>query len=361
LGGGYHIGIIQEKNKNLFDLICSLENLFTAWDRFSVGKHLKPDVMTFEHRLEDRLFALREELASESYHHDPYKPFTIHDPKQRSIHKATVKDRVVHQALVNVIEPLFEKRFIFDSFSCRLGKGTHAAVDRLRTFLRQASSNNTRTVYALKCDIRKFFASVDHRILLSLIGRVIKDKRTIKLIEGIVGSFSMASAKGLPLGNLTSQLFANVYLHELDCFAKFNLREKYYIRYCDDFMILSESRGHLVELISRLGYFLDSRLSLGLHPKKVFIRSWLQGVDFLGYVLLSHATVIRTKTVRRMLKRATDENLPSYAGLCRHADAYDLERLLQTKALCSSKERLVGKNFSLNSAAFDEARKKWYH
>lgn len=238
----------------------------------------------------------------------------------------------MHQALINVIEPFFEKRFIFDSFSCRVEKGTHAAVKRLRRFLSQASENDTRTVYALKCDIRRFFATIDHGILLSLIGMVIKDERTLELIKTIIGSFSMNPQKGLPLGNLTSQLFANVYLNELDRFVKFGLHEKRYIRYCDDFVILTRSRSEAFAVGDKINAFLKAELCLELHPNKTTVRTWRQGIDFLGYVLLPHATVLRTKTAKRIMKRVTQWNLSSYAGICKHADAYELERLLRTMA-----------------------------
>lgn len=289
--------------------------------------------MAFEFRLEDNLFSLRESLLSGEYRHDPYKPFTIYDPKRRRIHKATVKDRVVHQAIMNVIEPLFECRFIHDSYSCRVGKGTHAAVERLRTFLRQASRNNTRTVYALKCDVKKFFASVNHDTLLSSLMRQIKDPSVVQLLENIIGSFSAGHCRGIPLGNLTSQLFANTYLHELDRYAKVFLLERYYLRYCDDFIILSESRQRLSGVTQNIDEFLKKTLSLQLHPKKVFIRTWTQGVDFLGYVLFPHATAIRVKTAARMLRRANENNRASYLGVCSHANAFELEQIVRTKSI----------------------------
>lgn len=307
--------------------------MFVAWARFSDGKRSKADVMAFELRLEDNLFSLRESLLSGEYRHDPYKPFTIYDPKRRRIHKATVKDRVVHQAIVNVIEPFFEIRFIHDSYSCRVGKGTHAAVDRLRTFLRQASRNNTRAVYALKCDVRKFFASVNHDTLLSLLARQIDDPKTMELLENIIGSFSVSDLQGIPLGNLTSQLFANIYLHELDRYAKISLREKRYLRYCDDFIVLSESRERLSGVTKSLDDFLNETLSLQLHPKKVFIRAWAQGIDFLGYVVFPHATVVRINTSERMLRRANEDNINSYLGVCSHADAFELEQIVLTKSI----------------------------
>ncbi len=320
-------------SKTLFEQICSIENIFAAWARFSDGKRSKADVMAFELRLEDNLFSLRDSLSFGEYRHDPYEPFTIFDPKQRRIHKATVKDRVVHQAIVNVIEPFFESRFIHDSYSCRVGKGTHAAVERLRYFLRQASRNNTRTVHALKCDIRRFFASVDHSTLLFLLEKRIGDNQTIELLKNIIGSFFISKGKGIPLGNLTSQLFANIYLHELDRYAKISLQEKHYLRYCDDFIILSESRERLSGVTKSLDDFLNQALSLQLHPKKVFIRTWAQGIDFLGYVLFPHATVVRINTAERMLRSANEDNINSYLGVCSHADAFELEQIVLTKSI----------------------------
>ncbi len=320
-------------NNMLFEQICSTKNIFDAWARFSDGKRSKADIMAFELHLEDNLFFLRKSLFSGGYHHDPYKPFTIFDPKQRRIHKATVKDRVVHQSIVNVIEPFFEGRFIHDSYSSRVGKGTHAAVDRLRAFLFQVSCNNTRAVYALKCDVRKFFASVNHEVLLSLLVLRICDQKTMNLLEDIISSFSVGDRLGIPLGNLTSQLFANIYLHELDRYVKSILREKYYLRYCDDFIILSESRKHLLELINDIDCFLNETLSLCLHPKKVFIRTWAQGIDFLGYVLFPCTTVIRITTAERMLRKVNEDNLNSYLGVCSHADAFELEQIIRTKSI----------------------------
>lgn len=317
----------------LFERICSVENMFLAFEKFSAGKHAKFDVMAFERLLEDNLFALRDEILSGAYRHSPYEPFTVFDPKERQIHKATVKDRVVHQAVVNVFEPLFDRHFIHDSYSCRIGKGTHAAVNRLRHFLAQVSRNNTRTVYALKCDVRKFFASVDHRILNALLKRRISDELTMQLLKNIISSFSMGDYRGIPLGNLTSQLFANIYLNELDRFIKLTLKEKFYLRYCDDFIILGEDRLKLLKIADKINDFLNYSLTLRLHPKKLFVRTWSQGIDFLGYVLLPNATILRPKTAKRMLKRVDDNNMSSYLGYCSHADSYDLRQLVLNHTL----------------------------
>lgn len=274
---------------------------------------------------------MQAELKSGRYRHEVYQPFTVWDPKQRQIHKAIVCDRLVHQAVVSVIEPCFETGFIYDSFSCRVGKGTHAGVNRLRQFLRQSSANNTRPVYALKCDIHKFFTSVDHAKLLDLLSIKIKDGKTLQLLMEIINSFSLEPGQGIPLGNLTSQLFANVYMHQLDWFVKHTLREKYYIRYCDDFIIVSPNRQHLVELVQPINQFLQNKLRLSLHPSKITIRSWGQGIDFLGYILKPNCTLIRTKTRRRVLKRTNSQNLPSYLGILSHANTYNFRQELLTK------------------------------
>ncbi len=285
--------------------------------------------MLFERHLEDNLFNLRDELSTDRYRHSPYEQFTIHDPKQRTIHKACVKDRVVHQAIINVIEPIFEKRFIYDSYSCRVGKGTHAAVRRLRVFLLRASDNNTKTVYAVKCDVRKFFDSVDHKILIDLLAHRIDCRKTMKLLKDVIDSFSVSFKVGIPLGNLTSQLFANVYLHELDWFIKLSLNVQYYVRYCDDFVMLADSCADAIDLAEQADAFLFENLNIQLHPNKIHIRTWKQGVDFLGYVVLAHVTIVRPGTAERALRHANVENVSSYLGLCKHADAYELARQLK--------------------------------
>ena len=313
-----------------FDYMYSTLNLQKAWYMFSRGKHSRLDVMSYERELEQNIFKLQEELASGEYRHGRYQPFTVWDPKQRRIHKATVEDRIIHQLIVNTIEPFFEPRFIFDSYSCRKGKGTHAAIQRLRSFLRTASSNNTDTIYALKCDIKQFFASVDHTKLMELIKARVSDDQAIELIRIVIDSYSETPGKGIPLGNLTSQLFANIYMHEFDWFVKQTMREKHYLRYCDDFIILSTDRDHLLSLIQPISAFLEGTLQLSLHPNKLELRSWNQGIDFLGYVLKPHSTVLRSKTKNRALRSVNEDNISSYLGLCVHADAYELSNLMRT-------------------------------
>ncbi len=229
----------------------------------------------------------------------------IADPKPRIIHIASVRDRVLFQAVYQQLYQIFDKSFIHDSYASREGKGTHAGVERFEVFARKVSANYTKPTFVLKCDIRKFFDGIDHRMLLSLLEKKITDGRLFELLRKIIDSFHTVPEKGLPLGNVTSQLFANIYLNELDQFMKHSLKATYYIRYCDDFVILNQSHRVLEWLIEKVRHFLREALLLELHPQKVTIRKLRQGTDFLGYVSLPHYRVLRTKTRRRMLKRLT--------------------------------------------------------
>lgn len=285
----------------------------------------------FQFNLEDNLFELHSRLKSKIYTHGSYQSFYVCDPKLRHIHKASIKDRVVHQAVFRMLYGDFDKRFIFDSYSCRLKKGTHSAVRRLEKFARCASYNYRRPIFALKCDIKKFFDSIDQRILLHLIKRTVRDQKTTWLIGKIISSFATLPGKGLPLGNVTSHLFANIYLNKLDQFLKHVLKQRFYLRYCDDFIILDRDKERLIELVEPISDFLENRLKLSLHPDKIIMRKLRQGVDFLGYVTLPHYRVIRTKTKRRLLRLVNDENIDSYLGICCHASANGIERLIKDK------------------------------
>ncbi|MEK7536037.1 MAG: reverse transcriptase domain-containing protein [Patescibacteria group bacterium] len=307
-----------------------MENIFLAWQKFiRGGKRKKSDVMIFERNLERNLFELQEKIKTGTYKHSLYDTRLIRDPKERVISAAPVCDRVVHQALDNVIKFTFETCYIYDSYACRIGKGIHKASYRLRRLLQKASRSNTRSVYGLKCDVRKFFDTINHEILLRLLKRRIISPGVLQIIEHIIKSFEKTPGRGIPLGNLSSQLFANVYLNELDRFIKHELREKYYLRYCDDFIILSHDRAKLLNLVPKLRNFLKDALKLELHPKKVVVRSWRQGIDFVGYVHKPWAVLVRTKTKERMIKKVNEKNINSYLGVAKHADSHELTQLLK--------------------------------
>ncbi|NTW14694.1 MAG: hypothetical protein HGA31_06765 [Candidatus Moranbacteria bacterium] len=314
-----------------YDSIISLENLLLAWKEFVIGKRNRQDVLIFERNLMDNIIALHRDLAAKTYCHSGYEAFRISDPKPRHIHKASVRDRVVHRAVYRILFPFFDRLFIADSFSCRDGKGVHKALDRFRVFVRKVSHNHTRTVWVLKCDVRKFFASIDHDILLRILREHIPDRDILGLLVEIVGSFHTEPGKGLPLGNLTSQLLSNVYLNEFDRFVKHTIRARYYIRYADDFVILSHDKDELESMLPRIREFLNSRLALTLHPDKVSIAAVVSGVDFLGWVHFPNHRVLRTATRRRMFrnleaKDGKPETVQSYLGLLRYGNTYGIRR-----------------------------------
>ncbi|MDO8565991.1 MAG: reverse transcriptase/maturase family protein [Candidatus Moranbacteria bacterium] len=260
----------------------------------------------FEFQLEDNLLQLHQELASQTYRHGPYEGFYVSDPKLRHIHKASVRDRILHQAIFRVLYPIFDAHFIYDSYSSRVSKGTHFGVKRLLQACRKVSENWKAPAYALKCDIRRFFDSIDHAILRKLVVKKITDHKTLWLIDIIFASFEKEKGKGLPLGNVTSQLFANIYLNELDQFAKHTLKARHYFRYCDDFIIVHRNRIFLEEALVKIRAFVSETLFLELHPYKVEIRKVSQGIDFLGYVILPHRTVVRMATKSRLLRKLND-------------------------------------------------------
>ena len=309
--------------------MITLENLFIAWQEFKKGKTKRKDVLKFEFNLEDNIFQLYQDLKNKTYKHSKYTSFYVQDPKIRHIHKAEIKDRIIHHLISEYLNQIYDRIFVFDSYSCRLDKGTHKAVNRLKQFSLKQSKNNRINFYCLKCDIKKFFDSVDHDILIEILKRKIKDKDILWLITGIIRSFNKEDNKGIPLGNLTSQHFANIYLNEIDKFVKHKLKVKYYIRYTDDFVILNKDKEYLENLINTINNFLQSQLKLRLHPDKIIMRKYNQGIDFLGYVILPYHRVLRTKTKKRMFKKINQNNLQSYLGVLSHCDGYKLSKELE--------------------------------
>ena len=324
-----------------FESMISVENLLSAWQEFERGKRNRRDVQEFSLHLMDNIFLLHNDLLHHTYRHGKYQAFKINDPKPRDIHKASVRDRLLHHAIYWILYPFFDRIFIADSYSCRVGKGTHRAIGRFREFAHKISKNNTRTCWALKCDIRKFFANINHEILLQILREYILDEKIIWLLESVIESFSSARpCIGLPLGNLTSQLFVNMYLNKLDQFVKHKLKAEYYIRYCDDFVILSGNKVWLERQIPSIKNFLWKKLWLELHPDKVFIKTVSSGMDFLGSVNFSNHRILRTTTKKRMLskikekrfllreelisKETFNQSLQSYLGMLSHANAFRL-------------------------------------
>ncbi|MBU2595286.1 reverse transcriptase/maturase family protein [Patescibacteria group bacterium] len=289
----------------------------------------------FQLNVIDNILALNQDLINKTYRHGGYKAFRIYDPKVRDIHKASVRDRLVHHAIYRILYPYFDRKFIFDSHSCRIDKGTHRAINRFREFGWKVSCNNTRTVWVLKCDIRKFFASIDHKILKNILEKYIEDEDTLWLLSQVIDSYHEIDKKdtGLPLGNLTSQLLVNIYLNGFDHFIKRKLKVKYYLRYADDFVIFSPYKKLLEEILPEIQNFLGQELKLTLHPDKIFVKTLASGVDFLGWIHFFNHRVLRNSTKWRMYRRMFDhpanETHQSYLGLLRHGNCWKIKQLLE--------------------------------
>lgn len=317
-----------------------MDNLYRAWRQFRCGKRERDDVISFERDLESELTQLVEEIRTGSYSHSDYRNFFVRDPKFRAIHKASVRDRIVHQALYSMLYPFFDQQFLFDSYSSRLAKGTQAAVARVWQFIRQASRNLNQEVYVLHGDVDDFFASVDHGILLGLISKKIKDANYIKLCRIIIRSFDLGVGKGIPLGNLTSQVFANVYLHQLDYFVKQILCVPRYIRYNDDFFIVSADKNFLKKVSERIQEFSAAELKLTIPNEKMLLRSLSSGVDLLGVVAFPYGLVPRKRVRQAALDVAAKarekgynshigKQLNSYIGLLGQSKSFLLRERLR--------------------------------
>ncbi len=293
----------------LFDKLCSVENLYLAFKKAKKGKSKKWYVKEFESDIHNELLKLKKELKIQKYQPMPLKRFIVRDLKTRIIHASTFRDRVVHHAICNIIEPIFEKVFIHDTYANRKNKGTHAGLNRFDQFKRKATrdgellktakDSNIVVGYALKADIKHYFYTVDLEILMKIVGKKITDDKVLQLIRTILDNHDFKiKGKGMPLGNLTSQFFANVYLSELDYYIKRNLRAKYYLRYVDDFVILHMSKEKLLLYKCLITNFLKQRLKLELHPQKSKIIPLHNGVNLLGFRIFYHYRLPRKSNLR---------------------------------------------------------------
>ena len=314
-----------------YEDIISLENLLEAWKEFLKGKKNRKDVQIFSQNLMGNIIKLHNDLLNKIYSHSEYYAFNISDPKPRNIHKASVRDRLLHHAVYRKLYPYFNSTFISDSYSCRLQKGTLKAVDRFKKFAYKVSKNNTKTIWILKCDVRKFFASVDHKILKNILNEYIHDKNMLWLLEKVIDSFNTKDKinVGLPLGNLTSQLLVNIYMNKFDQWMKHRMKAKYYIRYTDDFVVLNQDKDCLLELLPKIADFLEEELKLTLHPDKIFLKTFSSGLDFLGWVNFSDHRILRTTTKRKMFRKIKEsdgkiEMVQSYLGLLSHGNSKKL-------------------------------------
>ncbi|GAB4300265.1 MAG: hypothetical protein Kow0096_20140 [Thiohalomonadaceae bacterium] len=274
----------------LFERITAWENIFAAWQDARKGKRGSEEVRRFELDLEANLISLHEHLLRGTWRPGETRRFWVRDPKWREITAPPFADRIVHHAIVRVIEPLFERRFVADSYACRKGRGTHAAVMRTQAFLRQAKRRWGHGAYIVKCDVKSYFASIQHGILMRQIERVIECQRTLALLRAVFGGYGFDGV-GLPVGALTSQLAANILLDAIDHRIKDNWGVREYVRYMDDFVLIAPDRHTARAWLDTTGDEL-ARLGLRLNPKSGY---WPigRGVDFCGYRI--YATHIRPR------------------------------------------------------------------
>ncbi len=309
---GRFVGITQtiprhiqmQTYNNLWEDLCSYENLKLAFKKARKHKTLKPYIVEFEKNLKENLLQLRTKLLLNSYRPKPLKSFILRDPKIRKISKADFRDRVVHHVICNIIEPILSKAFIYDSYANRIGKGVLKALQRFDYFKRKVTKNNTKKAFVLKADIKHYFETVDHNILLKIIKKKIKDPKVIWLIKQIFENYySKKENKGMPLGNLTSQFFANAYLNELDQYIKHKLKIKYYIRYVDDFVILDTNKLRLEKYKILINKFLLKNLKLKLHHDKSKIKILSKGICFLGFRNFYYHKLLKKTNIHQMKKR----------------------------------------------------------
>ncbi len=334
----------MRRQTGLFERITRFDNLLLAARKAAQGKRDRVTVARFEFHLEQELLALQEELQGGSYRPGPFFTFEIYDPKRRHICAAPFRDRVVHHAVCNVLEPAFEKRLIFDTYACRPGKGTHAAIARVQRLAR-------RYGYFLKCDIRKYFQSIGHAVLKSLLARMFKDPALLALLERIIDHAppDTEPGKGLPIGNLTSQHFANQYLGELDHHLKERRRIKGYLRYMDDLLLFGHDKPALHLWLADLRRFLRENLRLELKESATQLAPVTEGIPFLGFRIYPGVIRLNPRNLRRFrrqvrgLERAYRSGRLSMEDLCQsnaglfahvaHADTLHLRRALVEDSL----------------------------
>lgn len=326
----------------IFDRIITFDALYDAYLSARKGKRKSWPCRHFEKNLEGSLFELQEELQSGKYRSGPHRSFYVTEPKRRKITALKLfRDRVVQHAIVKAVEPIWEARFVGHSYACRVGKGTHAGADKAQEMLRNCLVKYGK-VYVLKADIRKYFASIDHGILLQLLEKRLSDRRLLDVMEDIIRSYSEPETpgKGLPIGNLTSQLFANIYMDAFDQWMKCRRRERWYIRYMDDFVVIHPCKRHLQALRLDSEQWLRENLELSTNRKtSVFPVSHGggRGLDFLGYHLWPHARRLRKASLRRFGRQLKqwqadfstgsmelsdiEENMHSWLNHARHGNA----------------------------------------
>lgn len=285
------------------------------------------------------MFSLYNELANFEYKHRAYTFFQVFDNKKRNIFKADVRDRIIHQIIYDHLVMLYEPIFISDSYSSRNRKGHHKAIQMLRYFIKLATDGGHVPCFVLKCDIKKYFDNVDHTVLLECISEKVTCTDTMSVITEIISSFNSTAVspggsvkgRGIPLGNITSQIFANIYLHRLDMFIKKELQCRWYVRYNDDIAIVANNLEKLEILRDTLIRFVAEELRLNIPMEKTSIRKVQWGIDFLGYVILPSAVLLRDQTKHKMYSGISRKNVDSYLGMLKHCNSHNLKQKVIAK------------------------------
>jgi len=325
--------------------VYEFENLYRSFTQSNGNKRFQPEALNFSFNLEGNLIQIQNELIWKTYQPGIYYEFYVYEPKKRLVSAPPFRDRIVHHALCNIIEPLFERKIIYDSYACRVGKGNHAAADRAQEYIRSAVVR-WGEVYCLKADIKQYFPSIPHIVLKRIIRRTISCKDTLWLIDKLIDNgvpLGTINPRNLPIGALTSQLNANAYMGQVDHHIKEELQEPYYVRYMDDFIVLSPSKEHLWELKRQIEDYLNHELLLEFN-KKTTIFPIGQGVDFVGYRIWPDHRLLRKRSVKkfkrklRMFERKYASGdigfeevnycVQSWIGHAKHADTYQLRRKL---------------------------------
>lgn len=344
--------------KNMYSTIYDFENLYLSYVEARKNKRYRNDVLKYSSNLEENLIQIQNELIYKTYQIGRYREFYVYEPKKRLVMALDFKDRIVQWAIYRNLNPIFDKQFITDSFACRIGKGTHKASDRLQYWLRQVARKEQRYYY-LKLDISKYFYRIDHGVLMDILKRKIADKDLLWLLDVIIKSNGMKFGlppgmepdqcdkedrlkdTGMPIGNLTSQMFANLYLNELDQYCKHELRLHYYIRYMDDIIILHPDKRYLHYIKDEIETFINENLKLHLN-KKTAIRPISAGIEFVGFRIwpthrkLKKKSAIKMKKRIKYIKKAYKEGrigfekvnntMQSYFGIMQHFNSYKLKK-----------------------------------
>ena len=334
---------------NLYTNLCSYKNLLSAFKKARKGKTKKSYVIEFEKNLDINIKILQFELMNKLYKPKRLKLFIIRDPKTRKICKSAFRDRVVHHAIVNIIEPIYEQIFIYDSYANRKNKGQHKALARFDEFKKKVSRNGKKLNgvkdknyvcgYCLKADIKKYFDNIDHKILINIIQEKTRDKNLIWLIQQILNNnLNRIKSKSMPLGNHTSQFLANVYLNKLDYFVKHKLKAKYYIRYVDDFAILDNNKEILEYYKEEINNYLKDNLEIKLHEDKSRIIPLHKGIPLLGFRNFYHCKLLRKRNVKKIMQNIEDykkgkitkekllEIFQGWNAYAKWADSYNLRK-----------------------------------